>query len=493
MEHVETVHQRNWLLVKVLWVSLVMGLVGNELTGMSREITFVVALVGGLLCATITLLTWRRLFVMQIMYIVVFELAVLTYLMINNGDNIVYFFMVYLSVAIAALYQNYRPILVSGLFGVGFINYFFLVKGDVLFPGVPQIGLLLINVFFILVTAALIMQSRFSEKSRLELEVKHRETELVKERMEQLFAQVGESVQALGQFGSALQGNLQATKQISQEVSGAFAEITSSVETQATSVGDITHSVQSVDHSVQSVRDASGTMRDLSQTTANVTQQGRQEMAVLMREMGGVQANISSTVALMNDLNNRTQQIEGVLETISGIAGQTNLLALNATIEAARAGEEGKGFAVVANEVRMLAENAMESTKAIVAVLGEIQNKTKEATQQVHAGQQAVVNSQEAATHVEQIFHQISDNTETVVGQANEVERMIEGLRSSSDVIVKEIDSIANITEETAASVREVLTSVREQDRRVEEVVSSFEVLEAQTNGLKQLIEHDSL
>ena len=83
--------------------------------------------------------------------------------------------------------------------------------------------------------------------------------------------------------------------------------------------------------------------------------------------------------AVIGDLGTRSEQIGGIVETITGIAEQTNLLALNAAIEAARAGEQGRGFAVVAEEVRKLAEESQRAAASISDLIGEIQKATQEA------------------------------------------------------------------------------------------------------------------
>jgi methyl-accepting chemotaxis protein len=78
--------------------------------------------------------------------------------------------------------------------------------------------------------------------------------------------------------------------------------------------------------------------------------------------------------ALIAELARASEEIVGIIDTISAVARQTNLLALNATIEAARAGQAGRGFAVVAGEVKSLSVetgNAANDIRSRIARLRE--------------------------------------------------------------------------------------------------------------------------
>ncbi len=84
-----------------------------------------------------------------------------------------------------------------------------------------------------------------------------------------------------------------------------------------------------------------------------------------------VQVNLEKEVSFAQvQLENKLNEINGVVDVIAGIAAQTDLLAINAAIEAARAGIAGNGFAVVAAEVKKLARQTRDATER-VAIISE--------------------------------------------------------------------------------------------------------------------------
>jgi methyl-accepting chemotaxis protein len=97
--------------------------------------------------------------------------------------------------------------------------------------------------------------------------------------------------------------------------------------------------------------------------------------------------NVHIAFDSITELQNQMGDIEGILNTITGISDQTNLLALNAAIEAARAGEAGRGFAVVAGEVRTLSQNTHAATNDIKNLIGQLQTSSSTTKQVIEKSQ----------------------------------------------------------------------------------------------------------
>ncbi|MBL0387104.1 methyl-accepting chemotaxis protein [Tumebacillus sp. ITR2] len=487
MEHLEIIHKRNKLLANLMWFSLLLGVGSSFAAHMPLKPTLILLAVGGFNSVLLTILNWRRVLTTKIMFLVALMCADVTFTMVTMTEGFTNYFLIFYNLAAVALYQNWRPLVLSGALGLGMTQYFWMNYRDTMFKAFADTDLQTLHSFILLVTVLLVFSCVFSERLRKQIDQKHTEAMEVKTRIEDLFHQIKDSVGIVTQFSENLRENITVTRSISDEVAATFTVIARSVELEAESVTDISDSMKAVGERVTSANQASLTMRELSAETAHVTEAGSREMATLSREMANVDEIIDVTVQITGDLNKQTQRISDIVESIDKIAAQTNLLALNAAIEAARAGEQGRSFSVVAHEVRVLAENSLESTKEIAAVLHEIQTKTAEVASQVQSGQTAVSTSQVAMKRVSQFFGQIQDNTTRVVQQAGHVETMNQHLQESSVQIAGEIGAIANMTEQNAASVEEILANIEEQNRHVAEVVASYTELEQLTLRLREL------
>ncbi len=133
--------------------------------------------------------------------------------------------------------------------------------------------------------------------------------------------------------------------------------------------------------------------------------------------MQAVRDSSAQTSEAIRSLGEKSDQIGGIVETITGIAAQTNLLALNAAIDAARAGEHRRGFAVVAEEVRHLAEESQQAAATIAEPIEQIQQETARAVQVVEVGaEQTSASTQQIAASARQLAT-TTEELEKLVGQ----------------------------------------------------------------------------
>ncbi|MBN9697189.1 MAG: chemotaxis protein [Zoogloea sp.] len=113
--------------------------------------------------------------------------------------------------------------------------------------------------------------------------------------------------------------------------------------------------------------------------------------------LSGAEKAAEAGVAVLDDLDGKTQAIHRLTGHIDAVAKKTTLLALNASIEAARAGEAGRGFAVVAEEVSKLADQAQRSAEEIAVATRAIGESMASATAEIASLREAVVGARGTA------------------------------------------------------------------------------------------------
>jgi aerotaxis receptor len=156
---------------------------------------------------------------------------------------------------------------------------------------------------------------------------------------------------------------------------------------------------------------------------------------------------IAHATEVISQVDQRSQNIAGILDVIGDISDQTNLLALNAAIEAARAGEAGRGFAVVADEVRSLSSRTQNATEDVRKMISQLQESARDAVEAMRRGgeqvDQSVQLSDETVMALNQVLaaiRQISDmniQTASAVEQqsrvAQEIARSIDAIKRMSE------------------------------------------------------------
>ena len=297
--------------------------------------------------------------------------------------------------------------------------------------------------------------------------------------------EVVELVNQVNSFISKLHSTITDTVQsihqlsdITQQLSINSQDTSSNTVHQQTNIQQVTDSInemlQTVNHVADFASQASQEANDANNKAANGLDIVQKTADIISLLAGDVQCSADVIDKLEQDTNN----VASILDTIKSIADQTNLLALNAAIEAARAGDQGRGFAVVADEVRTLAARTQQSTQEIQVVLEELQVASKSAVEAMHLGLNRTKEGVASSTLAGNSLKMITDRVASITVVNNQIASATEEQRHTS-LIIQEL------LNECTHSAQQMASSTVHLDQTSEQLLSVVEQLSSSTSQFK--------
>lgn len=480
--------KRNKLLIGVLWITLVFSMVGNSIGRFDIDILIRLGGVGGLCCLILTFFIIKGVYVKQAMYITMTLASIFIWYLVNTEPHIMNFIYIYFVIALSAIYQHKNIIIYTSVINIiGVLQIFFWSGNrEAIFGNSSSIDALFLIGNFILIAAISVSQAMQSEKLDKASQTKGHEAQVLAKKSELALGQIKENAEAATLFSDALNDNIERTSELSNELIISFREMSQSFEAQAEVTMEMKMAMESIDEDVQVVDETTAGMVQVSSMNTSATNQGREEVLNLEKEFNKVYEIIEENVRMMEELNASNELIISIVDVIDEISNQTNLLSLNASIEAARAGEHGKGFRVVADEVKKLADSSKQSTTEIISIISNLKEKTERASIGALQGKQALEVSEQAMGQVKQSFNYVIENTDKVVSESENVQRLIENLKASTNQIVSQISNASAITQENSTSLQGIVNMFEFQNEQFENIGDKFKQLEKQIKNFKE-------
>src|SRR5438128_1924758 len=286
---------------------------------------------------------------------------------------------------------------------------------------------------------------------------------------------------------------LVALRETSSVMQESAERLTASVENLATAADQQTEIISRQAAALQETQVTAQEIKQTSQQTAvraeevlqaalradEVSKSGESAINGSLDGMRHILQQVGEISGRIGELNERTQQIARITDTVKDLADQSNMLALNAAIEAVRSGEHGKGFAVVAREIRSLADQSIQATVHVREILEDISGAIRVAVSISERGSQKIDGGLE---HVKQSGENLRELSNIVKDNSSAVRQIAAAVSQQNAGITQIFSAVTDQTRMMDETMRRLETTtqaartLRELSQPVSEVVGRFRV-----------------
>lgn len=264
---------------------------------------------------------------------------------------------------------------------------------------------------------------------------------LMTEKQAKLVSKISNSVHDLSASSEEIAATLENVTVATKEITTSMESLTQESQRGDKAVVNASQTLVQLSSLIQLAENQAESAAANATSTLQSANSGQATVQEVVNRMNLIRTKTEETEEIITTLNQYSDQIASITETITSLAEQTNLLALNAAIEAARAGEAGRGFAVVAEEVRHLAEQSNQGA-------GEV-------SQLVH---KVVENTALAVNTMQQNYNEVEEGVKVV----NKAGIALEQIVSAVNGTVKDIKGILELTTDQVASSNQIVSLIND-------------------------------
>lgn len=280
------------------------------------------------------------------------------------------------------------------------------------------------------------------------------------------------------------------SREATLRVQSSMSNLNASIQSQTSSMEESSTAMDDMAVSVQRIAESASSVAELAVATSEHASDGSTVIQKSVSQMTTIHEAVNATSEVVERLITHTKYIDTAVQSISNIAEQTNLLALNASIEAARAGEQGKGFAVVADEVRKLAEQSKTAATDINQLLHQIQNDTETASSMMSQGRSEAFEGINVIREAGTSFTTIVEQVNKVSTQMQDISATAEEMAASAEEMNASLNNIASISTEVSSETASTAQSAEQKVIVMNEMTVTARKMKQTVEELDQLVSH---
>jgi methyl-accepting chemotaxis protein len=321
------------------------------------------------------------------------------------------------------------------------------------------------------------------------------------------FSEMQGASENLAELTETLRGMVDSTKS-AEEVAASAEQLSANIEEATASANQIMIALRQISKGAQNQSRAAEENRgfgdkleESAQKMAKQCQMTEEKIsdlkALLLKNKENVDIlinNITKTseqstqgVKNIRNLEDKTNNINKIVDKIVNVALQTNMLAVNGSIEAARAGEFGRGFSVVAGDIRTLANDSSENAEKIKDMVRAMQIQitlvANDLEKAAKIAFEEVENAKKSISNLKRIEDFMADVVEEVKAINIGMIQSMTAIEQANKAVV----DIANSAEEAARVSDEASKAAEEGSKGMQLISEAIEDIASQADEMQNI------